>query len=307
MKTFKFKLYNHPRNRHLIGQIELASQIYNHCIALHKRYYRLTGKHLSAYKLKLHLTKLKKMDKYAQWRNLNSQAIQDVAERIDKGYKLFFRNLKAKVRTAPPSFKKRKKYKSFTLKQTGYKLLDENKLLIGKRIFRYFKSRKIEGKVKTVTIKRDCLSDIYVCFVTDAETKTSAKLRSGKSVGFDFGLKRFLTASDGKDIQSPLFFKQSASKVRKSNREHARKKRGSSNREKARLHLARQHRKIANQRSDFHWKLANHLTDEYDYLFFEDLNLKGMQRLWGKKICDLGFYSFLQKLQYYTSFSLIAA
>ena len=68
------------------------------------------------------------MDKYAYWRNLNSQAIQDVAERIDKGYKLFFRNLKAKVRTAPPSFKKRKKYKSFMLKQTGYKLLDENKL-----------------------------------------------------------------------------------------------------------------------------------------------------------------------------------
>ena len=63
--------------------------------------------------------------------------------------------------------------------------------------------------------------------------------------------------------------------------------------------MARKHRKIANQRNDFHWKLANQITDEYNYIYFEDLNLKGMQRLWGRKINDLGFYSFIQKVKYY--------
>ncbi len=300
MKAFKFKLYNHKRNKHLKRQINLAAEIYNHCIALHKRYYRLYGKHLSANTLKKHLTKLKKLDKYAHWTQLGSQAIQDIAERIDRGYKLFFRNLKAGIKSAPPNFKKRIKYKSFTLKQAGYKILQDNYIRIGKRIYRYFKSREVEGStIKTVTVKRDSLGDLYICIVTDATTSAEGVPRTGKSVGYDFGLKTFLTASDGNDIVSPLFFRQSANKVKKASQGLSSKQRRSNNRERARLNLARKHRKIANQRSDFHWKLANRITDEYDFIFFEDLVLKGMQRLWGRKISDLGFYSFLQKVKYY--------
>ena len=309
MKAYKFKLYNHKRNKHLLRQINLAAEIYNHCIALHKRYYRLYGKHLSANTLKKHLTKLKKLDKYTHWNQLASQAIQDIAERIDRAYKLFFRNLtldhqvvnaKAGIKSAPPNFKKRIKYKSFTLKQAGYKILQDNYIRIGRRIYRYFKSREIEANtIKTVTVKRDPLGDIYICIVTDAETKLEDVPRTGKSVGYDFGLKTFLTASDGNDVQSPLFFRQSANKVKKASQGLSSKQRGSNNRHKARLNLARKHRKIANQRSDFHWKLSNRITDESDCIFFEDLVLKGMQRLWGRKISDLGFYSFLQKVKYY--------
>ena len=122
MKTYCFKLYNANRNRKLHKQINIAGCIYNHCIALHKRYYRLYGKSLSAYSLKTHLTKLKKLERYAFWNTLGSQAIQDIAERIDKGYKLFFRNLKHKIHTAPPSFRKVKKYHSFT-QQTIHKMI----------------------------------------------------------------------------------------------------------------------------------------------------------------------------------------
>ena len=87
MKTFCFKIYNSKRNKHLHRSINLAGNIYNHLIALHKRYYRLYGKHLSANKLKKHITKLKRTKKYSYWNNLGSQAIQDIAERIDRGYK----------------------------------------------------------------------------------------------------------------------------------------------------------------------------------------------------------------------------
>jgi putative transposase len=58
------------------------------------------------------------------------------------------------------------------------------------------------------------------------------------------------------------------------------------------------HRKVANQRNDYHWKLANQITDKYDVICFETLNISAMQKLWGRKITDLGFYSFLQKVEY---------
>ena len=100
---------------------------------------------------------------------------------------------------------------------------------------------------------------------------------TGKIAGFDFGLKRYLTGHNGHDIESPQFFKRSINAIKRASRKHSTKRKGSKNRERARLNLARKHRTIDHQRSDFHWKLAHHLTDEYDRL--EDLNLQGMKAL----------------------------
>jgi putative transposase len=300
VKTFCFKTYHSKKNRYIHNQISLAGEIYNHCIALHKRYYRLYKKYLNAYSLQKHLTKLKKLDKYSHWNQLGSQAIQDIAYRIDKAYKLFFRNQKLGIKSGTPNFKKRRNYKSFTLKQAGYKLLENNRIKIGNKIFKYFKSQDIQGNIKTITIKRDKLGDIYIHIVTDfVETRTAP--RTGEIVGFDFGLKTFLTASNDDDIESPLFFQQNRTTIRKANRNLSKKQRLSKNRRKARKSLERLHKRISNQRADFHWKLANELTDKYDFMFFETLNIKAMQMLWGKKICDLGFYKFMLKLKYLAS------
>jgi putative transposase len=65
--------------------------------------------------LQRHITKLKKTKRYGHWNNIGSQAIQDIAQRIDRVYKLFFSNLKRGVKTSLPSFKKVRKYRSFTL------------------------------------------------------------------------------------------------------------------------------------------------------------------------------------------------
>ncbi|WP_287529920.1 hypothetical protein [Megamonas sp.] len=103
---------------------------------------------------------------------------------------MFFRNLKHKIRTAPPSFKKIRKYKSFTLKQSGWKLLKDNIIEINKQKYKYFKSRDIEGNIKTITIKRDTLGDIYLYFV--CETNENKVLsRTGKSVAMTLDLNRF--------------------------------------------------------------------------------------------------------------------
>ena len=121
---------------------------------------------------------------------------------------------------------------------------------------------------------------------------------TGKIAGFDFGLKRYLTGHNEHDINSPLFFKRSINAIKRANRKHSRKRKRSNNRERARLELARKHRKIERQRTDFHWKLAHDLTDEYDEIRLEDLNLKGMKALWGRKVSDLGFADFVKKLVY---------
>ncbi len=124
IKVFSYKLYNSRKNKKLHRTIAIAAQIYNHCIALHKKYYQLTGQYLDQARLKKHLTKLKKKFQYAHWKKVGSQAIQDIVERIDRAYKQFFKYTKrvkkgAVSRMSPPNFKKSSKYKSFTLKQAG--------------------------------------------------------------------------------------------------------------------------------------------------------------------------------------------
>ena len=111
-----------------------------------------------------------------------------------------------------------------------------------------------------------------------------------------FGLKVFLSCSDSTEIKSPLFLKQSLKELKLFSRKHSTKKQGSNNRKKARQNLVRVHEKVVNRRSDWFWKLAHQLTDKFDCLFFETLNLKGMQRLWGRKIGDLALSEFLKIL-----------
>jgi len=303
VRTFVFKAYASRRNRKLHRQIDVAASIWNHCIALHKRYYRLFGRHLNQFQLMKHLTKLKKLPRYAFWKELGSQAAQDVVQRIEKGYQLFFTNAKAgkiesmsgrKVR--PPSFRKRLKYQSFTLKQAGYSVTG-NSIVIGRQQYRFFKSREIEGKIKTLTVKRDALGDIFFVFVTDGEHQ-AVSAATTEIAGMDFGLKDFLTISDGNRIKSPEPLKQALTQLAKANRRLSKKQKGSNNRRKARKNLARAHRAIANRRKDFHFKQARALACRYKAIALEDLHLSGMKALWGRKVSDLGFAGFVSILEH---------
>lgn len=299
MKTFCFKLYRAKRNAKLHKQINTAGLIWNHCLALHRRYYSLFGKCLNKFVLQKHLTKLKRLKKFSYLKEIGSQAVQDVADRLDRAYTLFFSNLQRKVKCSPPHFRKVCRYKSFTLKQAGWKLESwHNTIIINKQAYRYFKSREVVGKIKTVTLKRDSLGDIYIFFVTDyVENEVIA--RTGKSVGFDFGFKEsLLIASDGKDIVAPSFLRFNLKSLKRANKSLSKKKAGSRKYQRAYLELARIHRKAFNQRKDFHWKLARKLCSEYALICMEDLSLKGLQRTHGKKMQDYGFGMFLQILEY---------
>lgn len=305
-KAYKFKLYNNEDdNRRLCGLVDLSANIYNHCISLHQRYYRRYHKHLNKYRLINHLAKLKNLpniDKIKhirnlpRWHEVPSQAIQDIPNRIDKAYNAFFKAVREKSprKVSPPGFKKSKKYKSFTTSQCGYKLIpDTNKIRIAGKTYSYWKSREITGTIKTLTVKmteRGC----FIYLSVDVEESMPKPCVTGKSVGFDFGMDTFLASSDGNDIHMPEYMKKGLSEVRRLSRLHSK----TNGNQGALRSLNKAYETVSNKRSDYHWKLAHRLTDEYDILCFETLDLNGMMKSCQKRIHDYGFAQFLFILQY---------
>jgi len=290
-KAYKFKLYRSKRNRHLDNVIDISGGIWNHCIALHRRYYKMYGKYPRPNHLKNHI--VKRRPQYKHWNLVDAQAIQDIVERVDRAYKLFFKNI---GKASPPRFRKIEKYKSITLKQNNYKI-HSNKLIVQRRQYKYHGQREIEGKIKTVTIKRT-MSGYYLFVSVEIEDQPINRIETGKIAGADFGLKTFLVFSDGKKIRSPEFFKQSLLKTRLLSKKVSSKKKGSNNRKKAVSKLAKHCEQVGNKRSDFFFKLARDLTETYDYIFLEDLNLEGMKKKWGRKVSDLAFGEFVHTLEY---------
>lgn len=298
IKTFKYKTYNKNKLKQLHMLIEMHSEVWNHCIALSRRYYRRYNKSINKFQLMKHMVKLKHRTKQ-RWKVLPSQSIQDVVERMDKSYKNFYRNLKQKKRASIPSFKKRTMYKSFTLKQCGYKILENNTIKIHGDNYRFYYHRPIEGKIKTVTIKRDNAGRIYLYFTCEGDYQIQIP-KTGNAVGIDFGMKNFLTLSTDKIINNPLFYYDMEYKISKLNQILSRKKKGANNRKSVKQTLSNIHQKLTNKRNDFQYKLALDLVREFDKICIEDLDIKSMQEYgsWGKKIADLSYSNFVDILEW---------
>jgi putative transposase len=252
------------------------------------------GNRLNCAKLQSYRVKLRKRKPF--WQTVGSQAVQELCQRIERAYLLFFKHHKKGV--SPPGFKKIKKYNAFTLKPAGYKCIGGTRLKIANRVYQYCNSREIEGTVKTLTIKRTALGELLMSVVVDDVSEPEAKFKTGKIAGFDFAWETFLTISDGTKIESPQFLKLSINAIKTASRQHSQKRKESPNPERARKNLVRKHEDVANRRCNWFGKIAHELTDKFDVLCFETLNIKGMQALWGRKISDLTFGEFVQILQW---------
>lgn len=266
-----------------------ASFVWNHCLALQKRYYRMFGKFINANRLKTHFAKRYKM------RRLHSQTVQEVIERLDTAYKRFFDHIAKR----PPKFKRAIDFASIVFKQGGYKI-EGNSLTVNKigKTFKFFLSRPYDGAIKRLVIKRDAVGDFYIVLVLDRPVNTIGKTHEGASVGVDFGLKTYMTLSDGSCVDNPRFLRNDLRRLRKASRRLSLAKKGSNNRERRRKELDRIHRTIRNRRSDYQWKLAHELCKRYGTICLEDLNLSGMTRMWGQKMNDLAHAEFVTKLEY---------
>jgi len=289
MFNISYKAYQSDKNIRIHEMINISAWVWNHSLALQKRYYTLYGGYISSNRMQKHISKLRKRN--PKWMLLNSQTIQEICQRLDESYKRFFK----KIAKRPPKFKKAINFSSFVLKQSGWSI-DGNRLIINKvGIFKFSKSREYEN-IKRIVVKRNRLREIYFVIVCDVKPKKYKRLRNG-SIGMDFGLKTYLTLSNGEEIQSPQFFKNELAKIQKASKELSLKKKGSNNRKKALMNLSRAHIDIKNKRNDFHWKLAHKLCKYNSFIAIEDLNMSAMKQLWGRKISDLAFSDFVLKLE----------
>jgi putative transposase len=280
--------------------VTMATRIWNHCVAFQKTYYRLFKKHCNKFALMKHVAKLR--NRREDWRAVGSQCVQSIIEKLELSYSAFFKWIRS--RTGPkrgrPKFRKSAGAGSVTFKQCGcgWAYLGGNKVRFGKHNYKFIKSREIEGKIKTCTLKRDSMGRFWVVFSCIKEEVVHQATGSINTAGFDFGLKTFLTCSDGTTIDSPQFFKAGMAEIAKRNKELAGKKEGSNNRLRAKHRLARAHERISNRRRDWFFKLAHSLCDKYDRMYFETLNISAMARVWGRKAKDLGFATFLEVLKW---------
>lgn len=151
----------------------------------------------------------------------------------------------------------------------------------------------IYRKVKTLTVKRKS-NGFYIYVVVEQECEQTEWAKSGKIVGFDFSLHNFLVSSNGDNCSMPKLLRKNLNSLRNLSRKYTKSKgkRGS-------LHtLQKLHEKVANQRSDMHWKLARQMCRNYDVMVFETLDLANLSKKYKKLMYDFGFDAFLNILEY---------
>lgn len=242
-------------------------------------------------------------------KEVNVQSMTSSISHLDKAFQRFFRH-----QGGFPKYKsKHDNNQSFEIPENLKIDFKHKKIQIPKFIntkkngdnrIKVVISRRVkEGKIGTATISRNPSGQYFVSFIvhtSEEYPEFNKEISKDNSLGMDFGLKHFLTFSDGRTIDSPEYFKHALDKLRKEQRKLSKKQKGSKNKEKQRIKVAKVHQHIANQREDFLHKLSTGLIkdSQFDCFCFEDLNLNDMKKLWGRKVSDLSYYAFTQMLKY---------
>jgi len=297
-KTFKYNIRaNKQTIQNMERVLELCRVLYNLCLEQRILLYRQYKKQIYYYDQLKQITELKVV--YPEFRDIPSQAAQNVARRLDRAFVAFFRRRESKQsRAGFPRFKGRGRVNSLTFpNRCGWNIQNDALFINNIGRFRLRQHRYVEGVIKTLTIKKSLTGKWYAYFSCD---HVPLKLLSttNKSVGVDVGCESFLTSSDGKRINNPRFLKKSQNKLAKMQRLMARKHKGSNNRAKARLLVAKTYEKISNQRRDFHFKAANLLVKENDTICIEKMNSWTSSRSMNKSMRDVAWFDFFSKLHF---------
>lgn len=300
-KAFKYRLYpTQPQHKDLERTLALCRQLYNAALQERREAYQKAGKTVGFYEQKRWLPEIR--TELPEYKGIHSQVLQNVIERVDKAFQGFFRRVRAGQKAGYPRFKGRERYDSFTFPQagqTGVKLQEGGKrvLIYGIGSVKVKLHRPLEGRLKTATVKREG-AHWYLVFTCEVESRPLPP--NDQAIGIDLGTNpHFLVTSEGETVEAPRYFQKAQVKLARAQRGLSRKKRGSSRRKQARRRVARLHRKIANQRKDFHHKVARRLVNQYGTIVHEDLNILGLARTrLAKGVLDAGWGQFLRILAY---------
>lgn len=294
-KTYKFRL--EPTGRQMDNMnwtLTMCRRLYNALLEQRIFAYKRRGVSVNYYEQKKEIVLLK--EEIPEYKQVQSQVLQDVPLRLNKAFQAFFRRLRTHQKAGFPRFQGKNRYDSFTYPQSGFTLNDKYLKLSKIGDVRMKCHRQIKGKVKTCTIRRKN-NKWYACFSCEVEVKPPS---SGKEIGIDLGVQHLAITSDGQFYDNHRFLKQSERKIRYWNKILSRRKKGSRRWYKAKQQLAKAYEHLASQRNDRIHKVSREIVDECNLIAFEDLNMQSMvkNKTLSKHILDASWYSLIQYATY---------
>ena len=308
LRAIKVRLYpNKTQDQTLNKVLGCYRFVYNHMLALKQKEYNENKKSLGLAELSkyFHGTLLKD-EHYAWLKEQNTKVMKPAINQMLSAYDNFF-----KQHNGFPKFKSKKDKQSalFPLEAISKKNhFNDRKITLTKPLkdikFRcsdlYFKRLQIyKEKIRSGTLSKTKSGNYFLSILIDLPQEEVIKFGlTNKHVGIDLGIKDFVITSDGEVFENKHFFKKQEVKIVKLQRQLSRKQKGSNNRNKQHVRIAKVFEKLTNQKDAYIHSIVNYLLTYYDTVFMEDLNVKGMLKNHhlAKAIQEIGFYKFKQIL-----------
>ena len=279
------------------SQLEFSKNFYNELLERMENNYK-RDQSIKVSKKTFNRIKREVFSEHPEYRKLYSQVADDISRRVLRAYQNFFRRIRegAKEKGFPRT---KNYYKSITYPQNnGSFKIEKGRLKVSKiGTMKIYLHRKIEGSIKTMTIKRDRLNRFYATFSVECN-KPEVEKREERAIGIDMGIHSLIAMSDGTTIENPRFLKQSERRLAMYQRRLSKTQKGSNRRRRQRRKVAKIHQKMADQRNDFMDKLTTNLTKTYTTFAVENLQVNNMlqnHRL-AKSISDASWGIFIRKL-----------
>lgn len=300
LRVCKHRIYPTSEQSELLNKhFGCCRFIYNLALETRKLNYSGNKHYLSAYDLIKQITDLKK--DYSWLCEVSIYALQQSILDLDKAFNNFFKN-----KSAFPKFKNKFNKKSYRIPAKIKIDIKNNKLFIPrfKEGIKIVFEREPIGQIRSCTISKTTTGKYFASILIETGKELPIKpiINPTNSIGIDLGISTFATLSDGTKIENPRYLKNDIARLKILQRRVSRKMKGSQNREKANLLVARKHEKIINRRNDFIHKLSHQLVCENQAttICIEDLAVKNLiqNHNLAQAISDVGWFKFVETLSY---------